>query len=175
MASTLTLGRLEADNENVGGLRAVYFINWLSTIYDTCTITAEEIVGFTPAVTMFKYELKGNNGYVEDNPGDKNSGTRHWVGTGTLTFKKQSLAAQKEIKLLAYNNPIIVMEDYQGNFRLAGLQNGCSCNVTTDTGAAMGDFNGYGVTFTCEEKVPAYWVSSAIIDDTTNSSVTVGT
>ncbi len=175
MASTLTLGRLEANNENVGGLRAVYFANWDSTVHDAATITAEEITAFGSALTLFKYELKGNNGFSEDNPGDKNSGTRHWVGTGTLTFKKQSLATQKEIKLLAYNNPIIFMEDYQGNFRCAGLQNGCSCNVTTDTGAAMGDFNGYGVTFTSEEKVPAYWVDSSIIDDTTNTSVTVGT
>ena len=39
----------------------------------------------------------------------------------------------------------------------------------------MGDLNGYNITFTGTEKQPAYFVDSAIIGDTTNTVVVVGT
>jgi len=39
----------------------------------------------------------------------------------------------------------------------------------------MGDLNGYNLTFTGQEKNLATFVSSAIINDTTNTVVVVGT
>ena len=65
--------------------------------------------------------------------------------------------------MLSYGRPHILIEDYNGNFRLAGLQNGVEVSVSTATGGAMGDLNGYNLSFEGKEKDPAYFVDSAIV------------
>ena len=65
--------------------------------------------------------------------------------------------------MLSYGRPHILIEDYNGNFRLAGLQNGVEVSVSTATGGAMGDLNGYNLSFEGKEKEPSYFVSSAIV------------
>lgn len=174
MATALTLGRKNPDKENVGGLKAVYFVEFNSANFGNATITADEITAFSSALTLFKYELRGANSFDETNNNSQESGTSFWEGSGTLQLKQQSLAAQKEIKLLAFDRKHIILEDYNGNFRMAGLEHGCDITVNTASGANMGDFQGYNVTFTSQERYPAYFVASSIIGDTTNTTVTVG-
>ena len=89
--------------------------------------------------------------------------TSFWTQTGTIALKKQDAATQKALKLLSYGRPHILIEDYNGNFRLAGAQNGVEVSVGTATGGAMGDLNGYNITFEGKEKEPAYFVDSAIV------------
>lgn len=176
MACDITLGRLEPCKDSVGGLKAVYFINYDADIATGATITSEEITGFSPAITMYKYDLKGaNNSFDETNENSRDNGTSFWTQTGTLVLKKQDLATQSQLKLLSYGRPLVVIEDYNGNFRMAGFENGCEVTVNTASGAAMGDLNGYNITFTGTEKAPAHFIDSAIIGDTTNSTVVSGT
>lgn len=176
MACDITLGRLEPCKDSVGGLKAVYFINYDAAIATGATITSEEITGFSPAITMYKYDLKGaNNSFDETNENSRDNGTSFWTQTGTLVLKKQDLTTQSQLKLLSYGRPLVVIEDYNGNFRMAGFENGCEVTVNTASGAAMGDLNGYNITFTGTEKAPAHFIDSAIIGDTTNSTVVSGT
>jgi len=176
MACDITLGRLEPCKDSVGGLKAVYFINYDADIATGATITSEEITEFSPAITMYKYDLKGaNNSFDETNENSRDNGTSFWTQTGTLVLKKQDLATQTQLKALAYGRPLVVIEDYNGNFRMAGFENGCEVVVNTASGAAMGDLNGYNITFTGTEKAPAHFIDSAIIGDTTNSTVVPGT
>lgn len=174
MATALTLGRKEPDKQNVGGLKAVYFVEFDEDVYTGATITAEEVTAFGSLQTLFKYELKGNNSYDEENVQSRENGTSFWQGSGTLQFKKQSLAAQKEIRLLAFDRKIVILEDYNGNYRIAGFENGAELQVNTASGSSMGDFQGYNVTFTTSETEPAHFIASSIIDDATNTSVTEG-
>jgi len=174
MATAITLGRKNPDKENVGGLKAAYFIEFAAGTFSGATITADEITAFGSALTLFKYELRGANSFDENNPSSQEAGTSFWEGSGTLQFKKQSLAAQKEIKLLSFDRKHIILEDYNGNFRFCGLEHGCDISVNTASGANMGDFQGYNITFTTSERYPAYFVDSAIIGDTTNTTVTEG-
>ena len=174
MACDLTLGRLEPCKDSVGGLKAVYFINYASDLATNAQYTAEEITSLTSPVTTYKYELKGTNSFDEVNENSRENGTSFWTGTGTLVFKKQSLSTQKELKLLSYGRPQIIVEGQDGLFRLVGLDNGCECVVNTASGILLGDLNGYNIVFTSTEDDMATYVDSAIMDDAAGFVVTEG-
>ena len=124
--------------------------------------------------------------HIADRWGKKNyqSDRNAWLQNGHDAFlvelakyrlKKQDLATQSQLKLLAYGRPLVVVEDYNGNFRMAGFENGAEVVVNTASGAAMGDLNGYNITFTGTEKEPASFIDATIIGDTTNTTVVSGT
>lgn len=176
MACDISAGRLEPCKDSVGGLKAVYFVNYDADIYTDATIVSGEITAFGSAITLYKYDLKGaNNSFDETNENSRDNGTSFWTQTGTLVLKKQDLATQSQLKLLAYGRPLVVVEDYNGNFRMAGFENGAEVTVNTASGAAMGDLNGYNITFTATEKEPASFIDATIIGDTTNTIVVSGT
>ncbi len=90
MSCDLSLGRLEPCKDSVGGLRAIYFINWDSALYDNFTFTLEEITACTSPVDCYKYELRGANGFEEINENSDEAGTSFEVGTLTALVKSQS-------------------------------------------------------------------------------------
>jgi hypothetical protein len=74
-----------------------------------------------------------------------------------------SKQSNKEIKLMAYGRPIVIVEDYNGNFFVAGLENGCEVTGgTIVTGAAMGDLSGYTLTLNGQEQVPANFLDGTL-------------
>ena len=174
MACDITLGRLEPCKDTVGGLKAIYIINYDSTFYGLATFTAEEITALDSAVACFKYDLKGANSYDETNENSRENGTSFWTQSGTIVLKKQDLATQKEMKLLAAGRPQIIIEDYNGNFRLAGAEHGCEVAISTASGAAMGDLSGYNITFTGTEVAPADFIDATLMDNVAGFTVTAG-
>ena len=182
MSCDITKGRLEPCKDSVGGLKAVYFVNYDAAIAADATVVADQITAFDSAITLYKYDLKGaNNSFDETNENSRDNGTSFWTQTGTLVLKKQDLATQSELKLLAYGRPLVVVEFYAKDandaniFRMAGFENGCEVTVNTASGAAMGDLNGYNITFTGTEREPANFIAPTIIGDTTNTTVVSGT
>ena len=167
MACDITSGRVEACKESVGGLRNLYIANFTADLYDGLTLdTDESITALAAVVDVFKFEVRGdNNTFEETNESSRDNGTSFWTQTGNITLKKQDAATQKELKLLSYGRPHVIIEDYNGNFRLAGAQNGVEFSVSTSTGGAMGDLNGYNITFEGKELSPALFIDSALIDD----------
>ena len=87
----------------------------------------------------------------------------------TLTF--QDKATQEELKLIAHARPYVVVEDYNGNFFLVGLENGGDVNGgTIVTGAAMGDLTGYTLTVNAQETAPPYFIDATIVQNGTSST-----
>jgi len=166
MACDITTGRTEACKESVGGLRNIYIANYNAAMYDGLTLdTDDTITALVAAVETFKFELRGdNNMFEETNESSRDNGTSFWTQTGTLVLKKQDAVTQKELKLLSYGRPHVIIEDYNGKLRLAGAQNGVEFSVSTSTGGAMGDLNGYNITFEGKEISPALFVASALLD-----------
>jgi len=80
-----------------------------------------------------------------------------------LTLKKLSVVDHKQIKLLSYGRPQVIVEDNNGNFFYCGLKNGMEVSGgTIVTGAAMGDLSGYTLTLTGQEPVPANFISVSL-------------
>jgi hypothetical protein len=164
MSCDITAGRVEACKSNVGGLRNMYIGNFSATMYDALTIVTDEITALATPVDVFKFELRGdNNTFEESNENSRDNGTSFWTQTASIAIKKQDKLTQGQLKLLSYGRPHVILEDYNGNFRLLGAQNGCEVSVSTATGGAMGDMNGYTLAIEGKELSMAYFVDPAIV------------
>lgn len=177
MACILAAGRLEPCKDKVGGLKAVYFINYepLDVTRGTDdSVTDLKKADGTTDVTGFKYDLRGsNNSFEESVNASRDNGTVFYEQTLTLNLKGLTKADHKELKLMAYGRPHVIVEDNNGSFFLMGEQHGADVTGGTITrGSAMGDMYGYTLTLTAQEKLPASFVDVA--DLTTIMSVTAG-
>ena len=167
MACDISLGRKEVCKDSIGGLRAVYFTNYAdidANGYTYDVTDTDMIATITGAVTInaYKYELKGASTFDTNIVSSRENGTTYFEQTVNLTFKKLTVEMHKEVKLLSYGRPRILVEDNNGNFYLAGLKFGCDVTGgTIVSGAAMGDLSGYTLTLTGMELVPANFVDCA--------------
>jgi len=164
MACDISAGRVETCKSNVGGLRNMYVGNFTASMYDAMTVVDEEITALATPVDVFKFELRGdNNTFDEANENSRDNGTSFWTQTANIAIKKQDKLTQVQLKLLSYGRPHVILEDYNGNFRLLGAQNGCEISVSTATGGAMGDMNGYTLAIEGKELGMAHFVDSDIV------------
>jgi hypothetical protein len=64
----------------------------------------------------------------------------------------------KELKLMAYGRPHVVVQTFDDKFLLVGADNGSDVTGgTAVTGTAMGDLNGYTLTLTANEiRMPSF-------------------
>jgi len=157
MSCDISLGRLEPCKDSVGGLNAIYFVNFgdLGAItYDVTNTDVIDAVAGTPSA--YKYDIKGTSTFTQNIQSDRATGTTAFEQVLEITLKKLSISDHKEIKLLSYGRPHIIIEDYNGNYFLAGLEHGCDVTGgTVVTGGAMNELSGYTLTLTGMERVPA--------------------
>ena len=76
MACDLTRGRKEPCKDVVGGIKAVYFIDYgdITITYDA---TNTDVIDDLGAVTAYKYELKGNSSFEQTITSSRENGTPH--------------------------------------------------------------------------------------------------
>ena len=163
MACALSLGRIEPCKDVVGGIQAVYFLNYqnLTVTYDVTNTDAIDTLG--SGLTAYKYELKGTSSFEQTITSSRDNGTTFFDQTLNLTLHKLSKQSHKEIKLMAYGRPIVIVEDRNGNFFVAGLEHGCEVTGgTIVTGAAMGDMSGYTLVLNGQEQVPANFLDGTL-------------
>lgn len=175
MACDLTKGRIEPCKDSVGGLKEVYFADFGDLNSTGTNIAADDSIdNFDSATgTVYKYDLKGNSSFEQAITSSRENGTTFFEQTLNLTLKKLSAADNKEIKLLAYGRPQIIVRDYNDNYFLVGRSHGAEVTGgTIVTGAAMADLSGYTLTFSGQETLPANFIN---VDSNDGSSLVVGT
>lgn len=170
MACNITAGRLEGCKDSVGGLNAIYFVNFGDM--GDLTISDETVTGIAATTpSAYKYDLRGTSSFDQSLTSSRDNGTTFAEQTLVVSLKKQDATTHKEVKLLAYGRPQIIIEDNNGSKWLMGEEYGSEMTATTSTGAAMGDKNGYELTFVAMEKGLAKEFTG---DIDTLFSVTVG-
>ena len=158
MSCDLTHGRLEVCKEFVGGIKAVYFIPYgvLGAITYGSTDASDRITTIAGTLSLYKYELKGANSFEQTITSSRENGTTFAEQTLTFTIKGLDATTTKQVKLLAWGRPHVVIKTNANNFFIAGLEHGM--DVTTGliaNGTAMGDLNGYTLTLVGQEAIPA--------------------
>lgn len=168
MPCTISNGRTEQCKDSISGIQAVYLLNY--GIYDpdpspSGDITYDATVGFEDQITaialpalssIYKYELKGNNGFNTTVNTSRENGTTFFTQTLTIELKRQDPVFHKQFKILAYGRPHIVVRTNGNQFFLAGLYRGCDATAgSVESGVQYGDFNGYKITFEAMEEKPA--------------------
>lgn len=165
MACDIANGRAESCKDSVGGLKNIFFINYQIASSDvTYDVTNTDMITDINSVdSLYKFELKGSDNTFEQTiNSDRNAGTTYFTQTLNIKLKKQDVATTKNVKLLAYGRPHIVVQTNNDQFFLMGLEHGADVTGgTIATGGSLKDFSGYSLTFTAEEKVPANFLNCA--------------
>lgn len=180
MACDLTLGRIEPCKDSVGGISAVYFINFGDVTGLTYNGTNTDVIDDLGAVNVYKYEVRMASDLTQNITSSRETGTTHFEQVLNLTFKKLTLADHKEIKLLSYGRPHVIVADNNGNAFMCGLEHGMEVTGgTIVTGSGMGDLSGYTLTLTGMERKPANFLDAGTLANplaglTTAPTVTVG-
>jgi hypothetical protein len=156
MSCDISHGRLETCKDSVSGLDAIYFINF-GIAPENVTIDADSVVTAVTGVTeLYKYELKGANSFEQTIQTSRDNGTTFFEQVVVAQLKKQDITTHKTVKLLAYGRPHIVVRTRSSNYFIVGLERGADMTAgTISSGTALGDFNGYNLTFSAMENAPA--------------------
>jgi len=163
MACNISLGYNEPCKDSIAGLTAVYFMNFTTGSF---TLNATDVVTAFPtgSNTVYKYELKGTNGYTETVNTSRDNGTTFFSQVLSLQLKKLEATTTKELKLLAYSRPKIFVADRNGNCFLVGKNEGADMTGgTITTGTAYGDLSGYTLQFTGNEPLPANFLTGSTL------------
>ena len=177
MSCDLTLGRLEPCKSNVGGIDKIYFVNF----GDMGTVTTgsdDDITDITGSFSAYEYEVKSSaTNFEQTINSSRDNGTTFFTQTINITLKNLTKEMNKQLKLMAYGRPHVVVWDRNGNAFLAGLNRGCEVTGgSVVTGGAMGDLSGYTITLTAEEELPAQFIDGATEADPfagTSATVTI--
>lgn len=162
MSCLISTGRSIPCKDAVGGLRNVYFIDFgdLGAItYDS--VNTDVIEDFADSPPAFLFNLKGNSSFEQTINSSRENGTTFFEQTLNLTFTKLDFATSKQLKLIAFARPHVIVEDYNSNLFVMGLLNGAEVTGgTIVTGAAMGDLSGYTLILTGQEQTPANFIEA---------------
>jgi hypothetical protein len=164
MSCDIANGRLESCKDSISGLDAVFFINYGDYNPETDVTynvtNTDQIDDINGVASLYKYELKGANSFEQAINSSRENGTTFIEQTLTIQLKKQDAATHKNVKLLAYGRPHIVVKTRSNQYFLMGLERGADVTAgTISSGTAMGDFNGYSLTFTAQENIPANFLN----------------
>jgi hypothetical protein len=166
MACDITLGRLEPCKNAVGGLTAAYFVNFgdaTGYTYNATDTDAIDSVSGTP--TAYKYDLRGTNSFDQTITSSRENGTTFFDQSLKLQLKNLTPAMHKQVKLLSYGRPQVIVEDNNGNLFYCGLEHGMEVTGgTIVTGAAMGDLSGYTLELKGMERIPANFILDTLAD-----------
>jgi hypothetical protein len=160
MSCDATRGRKEPCKNSLGGLDAIYIVNYDGKLAGEATYDSTDtdlIDAFSTTVrTLYKYELKGENFFNQDINSDRNTGTSFFTQNLELHLKSLDVKTHKELKLLVWGRPYIIVRNRNNQFFIAGLERGMEVTGgSIMTGTAMGDRSGYDLILTGEEGVPA--------------------
>lgn len=167
MACPIIQGYEIACRDSVGGVPEVYLTEYVNVPQANYTASSGTISAATCSAgkRFFTIQLEKENAQydVKDIVSVEN-GTLYSEQTLTFTMKKMSASLRNMLRTIAQNRLHIIVKDGNGTYWWMGLVNGA--DLTTNdgtTGKALGDMNGYTLTFTAKEPDAPNTVSAAIV------------
>lgn len=172
MACDLTKGKATPCKDSIGGIEAVYFINNddllpSQLVYDGTD--TDMIATATGARNAYKYDLTPIDAatFTQNIMSDDNTGNTFFEELLELTLPGLTKEDHKEIKLICYGRPRVIVRNKIGNFFLMGTKFGSSVTGGTIVmGGAMADMSGYTLSLRAAEPVPANY-----FNDTTEAAL----
>lgn len=162
----LSLGRLKPCKDTVGGIKNIYFVNYGDFTGIVYNATDTDVIDdLAASFNAYKYEVHFSSSFTQNIQSSMENGTTAFEQVLEVTLPKLTKEDHKELKLVSFGHPHVIVEDQNGNFFVAGLLNGMSVTGgTIVTGLNMGDLSGYTLTLTGMEKVPANFLDTNIVD-----------
>ena len=165
MACTLT-GDIDLGcRDSVGGIKRLYVTALENITAITSTTGVISAITMTTGTEFFTYNLEKESAeWTETTTISQENWTKVSEQSLTAFISKMTAAKRNELKLLSQNRIAATVLDRNGLYWLLGENNGLDL-VTKEakTGKAMGDGNGFTLTFSGKEESEAQTVSSSII------------
>ena len=162
----LSLGRLKPCKDTVGGIKNIYFVDYGDFTGIVYNATDTDVIDdLAASFSAYKYEVHFSSSFTQNIQSSMENGTTAFEQVLEVTLPKLTKEDHKELKLISFGHPHVIVEDQNGNYFVAGLLNGMSVTGgTIVTGLNMGDLSGYTLTLTGMEKVPANFLDTNIVD-----------
>lgn len=164
MSCLIGNGRLEACKDSISGISAIYFANFgeieTVTYSGTAPDSGDDIQGITGVTKLYKYELKGANGFDQNILSSRANGTTVFEQMLTVQFKRQDIKTHKNIKFIAYGRPYVIVRSRTNEFFIMGLTEGADVESgSVNSGVEYVDYNGYNLVLKSTEQRPANYLS----------------
>ena len=162
MACNLTQSFNLDCKDAVGGIKSIHLIDWASTGF---TVSGGEVTATTVVSgDVYTYELpKGVGSMTTTTNVSQENGTVFNQSDIVARLRKLSTTKRNELKLLAQNRVFCIVKDNNDNYWLAGNEYGCDITaMTSESGTAMGDVQGYNFTLSAIEAESPYSVQAAV-------------
>jgi hypothetical protein len=155
-------------SDGIGGIKKIYIVGGATgdvTGYTYNAIGAVTGATSTTGTTLYGFELKRNTSSLSQNTTKSfENGTIYWEQVLTAIFFKYDQEKRNQLKVLGQNDQIqIVAIDQNDTQYLLGQTNFSFLSAGDATsGQALGDKNGFSMTFQAQEAEPARVITGAL-------------
>ena len=158
----------------MGGLKTAYILGGEIT---STTVVAGEITAIAGIGSFYEFQLAKDTAFFSEAINVSNTaGSVYYEGVLTMILQKMDAEKRNQILLLAANRDLkIAFVDQQDITWVMGLTRGSVMSASNAaTGTAVGDMNGYTLSFTCQEPAAAYpIVAGSDLSDIVGGGLTV--
>ena len=151
MSCSLTTGYALGCRDSVGGIKTIYVQSFIPTGSCNANLSGA-VTGFTGYASggFFEYDLtKATSSMTETLNASVENGTLFYTPEVTFTINKLQVAVRNELRLLARNRLLVIVQDNNNRYWVLGAANGLEASAgTAGTGTAFGDRSGYEMTLT---------------------------
>jgi hypothetical protein len=173
MACNLSAGIQLGCRDNTGGLKTLWITDYTNVTSITSS-TGDTITAISGSGTFYEFQLiRTSSQLTETVNASLENGTVFYQGEVVTYFNKLSQDKRNILKTLAQSQQLaIVAEDNNGQYFYLGQTYGCFISAGTSvTGKALGDQNGYNMTFQYLEPNPMNQLSGSLSSITTGITV----
>ena len=164
MSCSLTTGYALGCRDSVGGIKAIY-VQAFNATGSVNTNGSGTVTGFTgySASGFFEYDLtKATSSLTETLTASTENGTLFYAPEITFTINKLQVLVRNELRLLARNRTIVIVQDNNSKYWVLGADNGMEVTAgTAGTGTAFGDRSGFDITLSGMETNPLLLILSS--------------
>ena len=173
MACNLTAGIQLGCRDNTGGLATLWITDY-TNVTSLTSNTGDTITAISGTGTFYEFQLiRTSSQLTETVNASLENGTVFYQGEIVTYFSKLGQDKRNILKTLAQSQRLaIVAEDNNGQYFYLGQTYGCFISAGTSvTGKALGDANGYNMTFQYLEPNPMNQLSGSLASITTGITV----
>ena len=169
MACNLSAGIQLGCRDNTGGLKTLWITDY-TNVTSLTSSTGDTITAISGSGTFYEFQLiRTSSQLTETVNASLENGTVFYQGEVVTYFNKLGQYKRNILKTLAQSQRLaIVAEDNNGQYFYLGQTYGCFISAGTSvTGKALGDQNGYNMTFQYLEPNPMNQLSGSLASITT--------
>lgn len=171
MPCTQTLSGIAKDcGSSMGGVVEIYVANASDVTAKTVTDNKISAITMAASAKFATYALPRSTAYMTSTYNiDPTTGTRYVSTELYMALNKMETTKRTEIEALAHVAAAIIVKDANGLYWYLGFDHPAEASTGTgETGTAMTDRNGYGLTFTDNSAAMPYEVDAAAVEGVIN-------